>query len=101
MANLIITEFIGTIRAGQIQAPYGVLASQSVAIGGTTAASSTVNKDAGLLRLFAEADCSAVIAADPDAGTGIIVPLTTNQYDYIAIEPGSSMKVAVITRTVA
>lgn len=102
MANIIVTEFRGTWDLGRTQAAYSPIASQSVAIGGSTAA--TTNAMSGLtvlVRVYAEADCNITIAAAPNASTGIIIPLAAGQYDYFAVEPGSAMKVACISRTVA
>jgi len=102
MANIIVTEFRGTWSIGQIQAAYGLLASQSVAIGGSTAATTNaMNASTVLIRVYAEADCNITIAAAPNASTGIVIPLAAGQYDYFTIDPGASMKVAVVSRTVA
>lgn len=102
MANIIVSEFLGTLRAGQTQAGYGPIASQSVAIGGSTAeTTNAMNGSTGLIRVYAEADCNITIATAPNAGTGIIIPLAAGQYDYFAVETGSQMKVACISRTVA
>ena len=102
MPNVIITEYIGSFRSGQTQAAFGPLASQTVAIGASNAVcTNAAHAGTGLLRIFAEADCNVTIAADPNAGTGIVIPLTAGQYDYFTVEPGTGMKVAVISRTVA
>lgn len=102
MANIIVTEYRGTWSIGQTQAAYGPLASQTVAIGATTAATTNaMNGSTGLVRIYAEADCNITIAAAPNAGTGIVIPLAAGQYDYFAVEAGSAMKVACIARTVA
>jgi len=102
MANIIVTEFRGTWDIGRTQAAYYPLASQTVAIGATTAATTNaVNGLTALIRIYAEADCSVAIAAAPNASTGIIIPLAAGQYDYFAVEPGSAMKVACIERTVS
>lgn len=102
MANIIVTEFRGTWSIGQIQSAYGPLASQSVAIGATTAATTNaMNASTVLIRVYAEAACNITIAAAPNASTGVIIPLAAGQYDYFSVDQGSSMKVACITRTVA
>jgi len=102
MANIIVSEFLGTLRIGQVQAANGPLASQTVAIGGASAATTNaMNGLTALIRVYAEADCNITIAAAPNAGTGIIIPLAAGQYDYFAVDPGTSMKVACIARTVA
>lgn len=102
MANIIVTEYRGTWSLGQIQAAYGPLASQTVAIGATTAATTNaLHASTVLICVFAEADCNITIAAAPNASTGIIRALAANQYDYFAVDQGSAMKVACISRTVA
>lgn len=102
MANIIVTEYRGTWSIGQTQAAYGPLASQTVAIGGASAATTNaMNGSTGLVHVFAEADCNITIATAPNAGTGIIHPLAANHFDYFAVEPGSAMKVACIARTVS
>ena len=102
MANIIVTEFAGVHSQNGIQAATGPIASQTVAIGGSTAATANAcNAATSLLLIFAEADCNVVIAASPNASTGIIIPFAANQRDYIGIAAGSAMKVACISRTVA
>ena len=102
MANIVVTEFLGTRSAGQVQAAYVPLASQAVAIGGSTAATTNaMNGSTALIRVYAEADCNITIATAPNASTGIIIPMAAGQYDYFSIDPGSAMKVACISRTVA
>lgn len=102
MANIVVTEFLGTWSIGQVQAAYGPLASQTVAIGGSTAATTNaMNGSTALIRVYAEADCNIVIAAAPNASTGIIIPMAAGQYDYFSVDPGSAMKVACIARTVS
>ena len=102
MANIIVTEFCATKDRGEIQAAYGPLASQTVAIGGSTAATTNAcNASTSLIRIYAEADCNVAIAAAPNAGTGVVIPLAAGQYDYFSIAPGTAMKVACISRTVA
>lgn len=102
MANIVVTELLGTRSAANIQAAYGPLASQTVAIGGSTAATTNaMNGSTALIRVYAEADCNIVIAAAPNASTGIIIPMAAGQYDYFSVDPGSAMKVACISRTVA
>jgi len=102
MANIIVTEFLGTRSAGQIQAAFGQIASQTVAIGDRTdATTNACNGSTALIRVYAEADCNIAIATAPNASTGIVIPLAAGQYDYFSVDPGSAMKVACIERTVA
>lgn len=104
MANVIVTEFAG-IQAQQkpyIQSAFTPIASQSVAIGGSSAATTNaVGGSTSLIRIYAEADCNITIAAAPNASTGIIIPMAAGQYDYFGVGLGSAMKVACITRTVS
>ena len=102
MANLIVTEFAGMHSQNGIQAATTPIASQTVAIGGSTAATTNAfNAAASLIRVYAEADCNITIAASPNASTGIIIPLAAGQYDYFGVGLNSGMKVACIARTVA
>lgn len=102
MANMIVTEFLGTSQDGRVQAAYLPLASQTVAIGATTAATTNaLNARTGVILIYAEAACNVVIAAAPNAGTGIIIPFGAGDRDYFSVDPGTSMKVACISRTVA
>lgn len=102
MPNIVVTEFLGSSIFGQIQAARGPLASQSVAIGGSTAATTNaMQSPTALIRVYAEADCNITIATAPNASTGIVIPLAAGQYDYFAVDQGSAMKVACISRTVA
>ena len=102
MANIIVTEFNGTSQDGRVQAAYFPLASQTVAIGGASAATTNAcNAKTSAIRVYSEADCNIAIAASPNASSGIIIPLAAGQYDYFAVDPGTAMKVACIARTVA
>lgn len=102
MANLIVTEFAGVHSQNGIQAATTPIASQTVAIGGSTAATTNAcNAATSLIRVYAEADCNVTIATAPNAGTGVIIPLAAGQYDYFGVGLGASMKVACISRTVS
>ena len=103
MANMIVTEFLGPKRAGgQVPAAYGPLASQTVAIGGSSAATpNALSASTALIQVYAEADCNICIAAAPDASTGVIIPMGAGQCSYFTVDPTSAMKVAVIERTVS
>ncbi len=102
MANIIVTEFTGHQGQTGIQAATLPLASQSVAIGGSTAATTNAfNAATSLIRVYAEAECNITIAASPNASTGVIIPLAAGQYDYFGVGLNSAMKVACIARTVS
>jgi hypothetical protein len=104
MANVIITEFAGPVRSnGDIPAAYlPPLASQTVAIGGASAPTpNAFNNATSVIMIYAEADCNVVVAAAPNAGTGIIIPMGAGDRDYFTVMPGSAMKAAVIARTVS
>lgn len=102
MANIVVTEFAGTQGQVGIQAATTPIASQTVAIGGSSAATTNAfNAATSLIRVYAEADCNITIAAAPNASTGIIIPMAAGQYDYFGVGINASMKVACISRTVA
>lgn len=102
MANIIVTEFSGTQGQVGMQAATTPIASQTVAIGGSSAATTNAfNAATSLIRVYAEADCNIAIAAAPNASTGIIIPLAAGQYDYFGVGINAAMKVACVSRTVA
>jgi hypothetical protein len=94
MPNLIISEFASLPSTR-------LIASQTVAIGGTSAQSVVLNERATHIRLFAEASCQVAIGADPDADTDPIIPLAAGQDFILQVHERSEFKVAVVERTVA
>lgn len=104
MANIIVTQYIGLFQRsgdGMAQAPSGILSAEAVAIGVASAQSAAVADGCGLIRIYAEADCTVSIGADPTATVANHVPLSAGAEYYHALPPNSGDKVAVIERTVA
>lgn len=101
MANAIINEFagIGGNFTSAIPAASTRNATQVVAIGGASVASAATEDGTNLVRVFAEADCSVLIGADPTVTAANGIPLAAGQFDYFVITPGH--KIAVISRTVS
>lgn len=101
MANAIINEFAcaGYQPGGVVQAASIHNETQSVAIGGSSVQSAATEAGTNLVRVFAEADCSILIGADPTVTAANGIPLAAGQYDYFVITPGH--KIAVISRTVS
>jgi len=98
MANLHITEFdrlaVSANNGPVVQiASMPPLAEQTVAIGGSSAASSAFNASTRFVCLTPKADCHIQIGAAPTATTSLL-PLTAGQAYYFGVTPGH--KVAVI-----
>lgn len=98
MANLHITEFdrlaVSANNGPVVQiASMPPLAEQTVAIGGSSAASSAFNASTRFVCLTPKADCHIQIGATPTATTSLL-PLTAGQVYYFGVTPGH--KVAVI-----
>ena len=98
MANLHITEFdrlaVSANNGPVVQiASMPPLAEQTVAIGGSSAASSAFNASTRFVCLTPKADCHIQIGAAPTATTSLL-PLTAGQVYYFGVTPGH--KVAVI-----
>ncbi len=98
MANLHITEFdrlaVSANNGPVVQiASMPPVAEQTVAIGGSSAASSAFNVATRFVCLTPKADCHIQIGAAPTATTSLL-PLTAGQAYYFGVTPGH--KVAVI-----
>lgn len=94
MAELRINEFrgIGQANFKVIHAPVAPpLALQTVTIGATSAAASATNADAGLIELYAEADCH-VNFAGVDATTSDYFMAAGERLPFI-LGPGTVIKV--------
>lgn len=99
MATLYISEYasIGGIGNFPVQSPLEPsVTSQTVAIAGTSAQSSTFNDNTNFVRLHTDAICSVKFGADPTAAA-TDARMAVNQTEYFAVHPGH--KVAVITNT--
>lgn len=100
MAVLYITEYAGLMPSpvgGQGQVPMEPpLAEQTVAIGGSTAASNAFNSQTRLIRLHTNSICSVEVGTAPTAST-TTGRMAANQTEYRGVPLGLSYKVAVIT----
>lgn len=102
MAVLYISEFIEIeqglarkIAQALMQPP---LAEQTVAIGGSSTASSAFNVLTRIVRIHSDAICSIEFGTSPTATTST-ARLAANQTEYFGVPVGQSYKVAVITNT--
>lgn len=72
------------------------LATQNVAIGGSSVASAAFNANTCLVRLHCDAICSIAFGTAPTA-VATAFRLAANQTEYFAVPAGQAYKVAVIT----
>lgn len=99
MAVLYITEYaklgviFGKTSAIALAPP---IASQTVAIGGSTTPSAAVNTATRYVRLHTDAICSVTFGTAPTAAS-TDMRMAAGQTEYFAVSPGT--KVAVITNT--
>ena len=77
--------------------PSALVASQTVAVSGTSAQSAALNAVTQLVRLLAEEDCQIAVGLDPDAGAGAVIALVANAALELPVTPG--YKIAVIARS--
>jgi len=99
MAVLYITEYQNPGFFGGV-VPTGVEAGtdQTVAIGGSSAQSSTLKTNTQLVRLHTDAICSIAFGANPTATTST-QRLAANQTEYKSVPLTSGYKIAVISNT--
>lgn len=99
MAKVYITEhtFPSIFQGNQVPVVYmPPLASQNVAIGGTTTQSSAFNAKTKLIAIHTDAICSIEFGANPTA-TANSRRMAANTTEYFEVTPAH--KVAVITNT--
>lgn len=103
MAVLYITEYAEqAIFPGGHALPAGkepAVATQTVAISGSHAESSAFNAKTAFVRLHTDAICSVLTTAAGTAATTSHPRMAAGTTEYFAVEPGSSMKVSVISNT--
>lgn len=103
MATLYVTEYadIGKLGFGPIQIPKNPkLATNNVAIIGSTTQSAAFNAGTGIIRVHTDAICSVEIGGtNPVATNGATgsARMAANQTEYHAVNPGD--KLAVISNT--
>lgn len=108
MSSISVEEFAGagipgTDNAGQ-QAARRLIASQVVAIGGASAATTNaLNNATTLIRVAAEADCYITYSTGtPNAATATLrMVMFAGSFDYFTVPLNSGFRVACIERTVA
>lgn len=97
MTTLYITEFANNALANTVAAQ-PPSANQTVAIGGTSTASSAFQNNTALIRLQADSICSVAFGTSPTA-TVTTQRMAANQTEYFTVPMGSGYKVATITNT--
>lgn len=101
MATLYVTEFSdsGANRSGKNPYPQqSPTAEQTVAIGGSSTASSAFNARTNFVRLHTDAICSVSFGTAPTA-SATTARMAAGQTEYHAIPAGQTYKVAVITNS--
>ena len=97
MATLYVSEF-GDIAIGRAQAmTLPPLASQTVAIGGTSAATTNAfGQNTRMIRVHTDAVCSIAVGPSPTA-VATAMRMAADTTEYFGVNPGD--KIAVITNT--
>lgn len=102
MATVYITEYARQARDASgfqmVVADEPPVASQTVAIGGTSAQSSAFNGLTRFVRVSTDAICSIEFGSNPTA-TSSSRRLPANTTEYFGVPQGGSFKIAVITNT--
>lgn len=100
MANLNITEFgpQGRDSANNLAPIVSLppIATQNVAIGGSSTQSSALNARTGLIRLRTDTSCAVKIATNPTAAATDL-QMDANTTEYFAVPLNGSIKIAVIS----
>lgn len=97
MATLYIAEYADRNAQGEIiQEP--VVTEQTVAIGGSSTASSAFNSATRIVRLHTDAICSIVFGTAPTA-TAAKKRMAAGTTEYFGVPAGQAYKVAVITNS--
>lgn len=100
MATVYIREYARIGRdLNSIDVQSGVepgLVNQTVAIGGSSVQSAAFNAQTRFVRIHTDAICSILFGTNPTAvaGSG---RMAANSTEFFAVDPGSNLKVAVIT----
>src|SRR5579859_588396 len=97
-ATLYVEEFSQPVPVLYQAAITPSLASQTVAIGGSSAQSAAFKNDTVLIRVHADAICSVQIGLNPTAAT-TNMRMTAGQTEYFLVPKGAEFKIAVISNT--
>jgi hypothetical protein len=102
MAKLFISEFSrqGRDIDGHLipAVPLPERTAQTVAIASTSAQSAALDVGTGMVRLCADVTCSIAVGTNPTA-TADSLRLAANVPEYFSVQPGQSLKIAVISNT--
>lgn len=102
MAKLYVTEFRSAQQqpgiVNSIPDVMGVTEQTPVTIGASSAQSAAFNVGTSVVRLHTDAVCSVAFGPDPTA-TAANMRMAANESMLIAVRPGTSFKVAVITNS--
>lgn len=100
MAVLYITEYasVGQINGSIPLAAEPANTSQTVAISGSSAASSAFAGTTAVIRIHTDAICSITLGTAPTATTSK-PRMAANQTEYFTVPVGAAYKVAVISNT--
>lgn len=102
MATLYVTEYANLgVSPGGGSAPVVAeppIAEQTVAIGGSSAASSAFANNTNFIRLHTDAICSVIFGTAPTA-TAAKRRMAANQTEYVQVPVNKLYKVAVITNS--
>lgn len=100
MAILYVTEYAGALQQGGITqiAMEPANADQTVAISGSSTASSAFANNTNLVRLETDAICSVKFGTAPTA-TATTRRMQAGDIEYFGVPVGQAFKVAVITNT--
>lgn len=74
------------------------IAEQHVAIGASSAASAAFNANTSFVRVHTDAICSILFGTSPTA-VATSKRMAANTTEFFGVQPGASVKVAVITNT--
>lgn len=99
MATLYISEYVRMGLDSRVPVPAGeepALATQTVAVSGTSAQSSAFNANTRFVRIHTDTICCLVFGSSPTATTSGM-RMAADQTEYFAVTPGN--KLAVILGT--
>ena len=103
MANICVTQFVGAMPGHGdgyvIPVCKDPLASEEIAIGGTSLQSDPFDAECTLIRVFAEADCYVAIGLGPDAEDSPRMAMAAGTTDHFGVQAGHC--IAVVERTVS
>lgn len=102
MAKVYITEYQGTLvlignNAGVAMGPQ-IVEQSPITTSGSNQQSAAFNAATSLVRIHTDGIMSFSFGTNPTASTST-ARMAANQTEYFGVQPGSAMKIAVITNT--